>query len=249
LGNLARALDLAGTTNPQWRDSLEDMQKKLVKANGQLQKLPEGDRRTKKEATIEFLKQAIADRQKAAAEQAAFEKKFPGVTNRYIQSELKTWTEGKANWKKIEGNGDPEDPLGNGVFRLDGTGKDMDGGYHDRFVLYKPQLENEVATRYERVARIETSPYNDEEFYPLTITKDNLYILNEDGMRGVAGPKIGIGEAPGLPNGPSPPGVPRRPPGPNPRRPLPATAPTAAGRRRKTRGRRVPRRKTSRRKQ
>jgi hypothetical protein len=235
--------------NPLRTDSPEVLEKKLAKANGQLQNLPEGDKRTKKEATIEFLKQAIADRQKAAAEQAAFEKKFPGVTNRYIQSELKTWTEGKANWKKIEGNGDPEDPFGNGVFRLDGTGKDMDGDYHDRFVLYKPQLENEVATRYERVARIETSPYNDEEFYPLTITKDNLYILNEDGMRGVAGTKIGIGEVPGLPNGPSPPGVPRRPPGPNPRRPLPAPAPTAAGRRRKTRGRRHPRRKTSRRKQ
>jgi hypothetical protein len=227
-GDAARALGLAGTTNPQWRDSLEDLQKKLVKANGQLQKLPEGDRRTKKEATIEFLKQAIAEGQKGRDERAALEKKFPGVTNPYMQIELKLWTEGKANWKKIEGNGDPEDRLGNGVFRLDGIGKGLDGSYHERFVLYEPQFENDVATSYKRVAQIDGNElYTNEDYYPLTITKDNLDILNEDGMKGVADPTIGIGKSP-APSG---------------------TEPPAAGRRRKTRGRRVPRRKTSRRKQ
>lgn len=220
LGNLGRALGVAGTTKPARGDTLEILKQKLAKATAQLE-TAQGDKRTNKEETIEFLKLAILDVEKSDALKAAFAAKFPGVTNPLITFQLRLWDERKIGWVNMGAGPNEDDPR---AFK-------MNNGYQYRSVIYEPTVENGVVTTYTRVARVEDVPFNDETFYPATITKENIQILNDDGQVGVADPHIGIGK------------VAQKPPGPNTNGLKPTGAPKGG---RRTR-RRHPRRKTSRR--
>jgi hypothetical protein len=203
----------------------------------------QGDQRTKKEETIEFLKLAIQDVGKSNAIKEAFAKKFPGVTNPLITFQLRLWDEGKADWVNMGKGPNEDDPR---AFKMNNKSQ-------FRSVIYEPKLENGVVTTYTRVARVEDLPFTDETLYPATITSENLRILNEDGQIGVADPHIGIGSVSMIPNGPNPNKSPgNKPAGPNPNKPAGpnpgSNKPTpTAGRR--SRRRRQTRRKTSRRKQ